>query len=269
MLSATDEPTSPAGPSGPRRTAGRRRDALRPLVLGALGAVVGIAGFVVLGGGHDDPAPPSRTRASATTVPEPPGVAVYRDLLPSLVLVRSGPDEGASIGSGVVVNQDGLVLTALHVLDGADVVEVVFADGTRSPATVARADAERDLAVLEPAHLPQIVVPAVLGGGVRVGEEVYPIGNPFGFSGTLTAGVVSGLDRSILREDGGGELAGLIQFDAAVNPGSSGGPLVDARGQVVGIVTALANPTRAPTFVGLGFAVPITSASQVTGSIDR
>jgi S1-C subfamily serine protease len=103
-------------------------------------------------------------------------------------------------------------------------------------------------------------VPAVLGGGVRIGDDTYSVGNPLGLADSITAGVVSGLNRSIGREDGGGELKGLIQFDAAVNPGSSGGPLLNRQGQVVGIVTALANPTGQRFFVGIGFAVPITSA---------
>jgi S1-C subfamily serine protease len=201
-------------------------------------------------------------------VPAPTGVQVYDALQPSLVLVRTEAGTGG-LGSGVVVNEAGQVLTAHHVLNGATEVEVVFADGTRSGATVVTADPANDLALLAPTALPDVVVPAVLGGGVRIGDAVYPLGNPFGFTGTLTAGVVSGLGRTLQREDGAGELSELIQFDAAVNPGSSGGPLVDAGGQVVGIVTALANPTQQRTFVGLGFAVPITTAGGVTGSIER
>lgn len=201
----------------------------------------------------------------------PPGVAIYQNLIPSLVLVTAsdGDPSVSSVGSGVVFDDEGQILTANHVLSGADVVTVVFADGTRTTAEVVSADPEHDLAVLAPSQLPEVVVPAVLGGGVRVGDEVYPLGNPFGFSGSLSAGVVSGLERTLRRDDGQGDLTNLIQFDAAVNPGSSGGPLVDARGQVVGIVTALANPTEASTFVGLGFAVPIETASQVAGSLDR
>ena len=99
-------------------------------------------------------------------------------------------------------------------------------------------------------------MPAVLGGGVQVGDETYAVGHPLGFVDSLTAGVVSGLDRSVKADDGK-TLRGLIQFDAAVNPGNSGGPLLNRGGQVVGIVTALANPGRSDAFIGIGFAVPI------------
>jgi S1-C subfamily serine protease len=102
-------------------------------------------------------------------------------------------------------------------------------------------------------------VPAVLGGGLAVGDAVVAVGNPLGLTATTTSGVVSALDRALSRR-GAGAIAGLVQFDAAVNPGSSGGPLVNDRGQVAGIVVALANPTDAGTFIGIGFAVPIGAA---------
>jgi S1-C subfamily serine protease len=104
----------------------------------------------------------------------------------------------------------------------------------------------------------------VMGGGARVGDAVYPVGNPLGLSGSLTAGVVSALDRSI-RSENGRTLKQLIQFDAAVNPGNSGGPLLNRDGQVIGIVTALANPSQQPYFVGIGFAVPIATAGGAAG----
>jgi len=103
-----------------------------------------------------------------------------------------------------------------------------------------------------------VVVPAVLGGGLSIGDDVVAIGNPLGLTHSTSAGVVSGLGRS--AHAGGVELRELIQFDAAVNPGSSGGPLVNTRGEAVGIVVALANPTEAGTFIGIGFAVPIGTA---------
>ena len=118
---------------------------------------------------------------------------------------------------------------------------------------------------------PQVIVPAVLGSskGVRVGDEAFPAGNPLGYSGSLTAGVISGLNRTITREDGAGSLDGLIQFDAAVNPGSSGGPLLNRDGQVIGIVTALANPTNDSSFSGIGFAVPLRAAGGGAGGPPR
>ena len=106
---------------------------------------------------------------------------------------------------------------------------------------------------------PEVIVPAVLGGAGQIGEETYAVGHPLGYIGSMTSGVISGLDRSLVAEDGT-TLRGLIQFDAAVNPGNSGGPLLNRAGQVVGIVTALADPSRDGYFIGIGFAVPIGTA---------
>jgi S1-C subfamily serine protease len=144
------------------------------------------------------------------------------------------------------------------VIDGADAITVQYADGTRGPARIASQDNAQDIATLTPAKLPEIVVPAALGGAAEVGDTVVAIGNPLGLTLSTSSGVVSGLDRSARGE--GGNMSGLIQFDAAVNPGSSGGPLVNDQGQVVGIVVSLANPTDAGTFIGIGFAVPIGAA---------
>ena len=223
-------------------------------------------------GSAGDPAPvaaPPAPSASATalTVPQ-----VYRALLPSVVFIQAtggaelgGGSAETATGTGVVVNADGTVLTALHVVQGAEAIEVTFADGTRSAATVGETAPAIDIATLTPATLPTVVVPAVLGGaGLAVGDDVVAIGNQLGLTGSTTAGVVSGLDRTIARS-GGGSINGLIQFDAAVNPGSSGGPLVNTRGETVGIVIALANPTDAGTFIGIGFAVPIGAAVAAGG----
>jgi len=199
---------------------------------------------------------PSPTASPALTTAQ-----VYAALAPSVVTVR-----GAGTGAGVVANADGLVLTAYHVVRGARTITVSFADGTVSPATLAGSDPANDIAALLPATAPTVVVPAVLGnaGRLAVGDDVVAIGNQLGLTGTTTAGVVSGLDRAATGERGT-RLRGLIQFDAAVNPGSSGGPLVNDRGETVGIVVALLNPTDAGTFVGVGFAVPIGTALAAGG----
>jgi len=188
---------------------------------------------------------PSASEPTALTVAE-----VYQTVAPSVVSIRAD----RSGGTGVVANEEGLILTALHVVDGAAAIRVTFADGTESAAEVVASSRAIDIAILAPAGLPTLLVPAVLGGGAEIGDDVVAIGNPLGLTFSTTAGVVSGLGRSA------GDLRGLIQFDAAVNPGSSGGPLVNNRGQVVGIVVALANPTDAGTFIGIGFAVPIGAA---------
>jgi len=141
---------------------------------------------------------------------------------------------------------------------------VAFADGTRATATIASQQPENDIAVLAVDQLPEVTVPAVMGGGPQVGDAVFPVGNPLGLQASLTAGVVSALDRSI-RAENGRTMKQLIQFDASVNPGNSGGPLLNRDGQVIGIVTALANPSKQPYFIGIGFAVPITTAGGAAG----
>jgi len=198
----------------------------------------------------------------------PPDATIAdRTITPSLVVVtaqRADPGNiDTRLGSGVVINAAGAVLTALHVVDGATRIQLGFADGTTSGATVLVTKPESDIAVLAPDRLPDLVVPAVMAGPPPVGDAVYAVGNPLGLTHSLTAGVVSATDRSI--PTGRGQLSGLIQFDAAVNPGNSGGPLLNRAGQVVGIVTALANPANQDFFVGIGFAVPIATAGGAAG----
>ncbi len=201
----------------------------------------------------------------------PDAATAYRTILPSLVTITTGQagSAGASpgstaLGAGVVINAQGAVLTALHVVDGGGPIEVSFTDGTRASARVVTRREATDIAVLAVDRLPEVVVPAVMGGGPQVGDAVFAVGNPLGLTGTLTAGVVSATDRSV-RAEGGATLADLIQFDAAVNPGNSGGPLLNRGGQVIGIVTALANPSEQAFFVGIGFAVPIATAGGAAG----
>ena len=198
---------------------------------------------------------------------------VYRRIQPSVVeidveqgaTVTTADAESAGLGTGVIVNKDGSILTAFHVVSHATSINVVYPDGTRTTATVVSADEEHDIALLQPATLPQLVVPAVLGSsGVGVGLPVVAVGNPLGLDDTTTAGVISALDRSI-RADDGTERRGLIQFDAAVNPGSSGGPLLNQQGEVIGIVVAIADPTKDGFFIGISFAVPIGTAIGAGG----
>jgi S1-C subfamily serine protease len=190
-------------------------------------------------------------------------------IAPSLVLITtlqgSGETGRSGTGAGVVINADGTVLTALHVVDGADSITISFSDGTNAAATIAEQTPESDIATLRPGRLPDTVVPAVLGGGLRVGAPVFAVGHPLGLTDSLSAGVVSALDRTVTVE-GTRKLEHLIQFDAAVNPGNSGGPLLNKAGQVVGVVTGLANPSDQTLFVGVGFAVPIATAGGTAGS---
>jgi S1-C subfamily serine protease len=210
------------------------------------------------------------TKAQEDAAKAPPDAATaYRIALPSLVTIVAGRtgDDGPekSTGAGVVVSAEGAVLTAQHVIDGSGAIEVTFSDGSTSAARIQDQDPATDIAVLLPERLPQVVVPAVLGGGAQVGDEVFALGHPLGLKGSLSAGVVSALGRNI-GVSPGRTLKDLIQFDAAVNPGNSGGPLLNKAGQVVGIVTGLANPSEQNFFVGIGFAVPIATAGGVAGS---
>lgn len=245
-------------PASPRRRRG--------VVIGVAIAVVLLLATVVSfrwGASRSPAAVPS-----ASPSPSPSGLPttadIYAALAPSVVTVEatvSGGNGGGAIGSGVVANADGIILTALHVVQDATSVQVTFADGAQAPAAVQATDPAIDIAVLVPDALPAILVPAVLGssGRLAIGDGVVAIGSQLGLTGSATAGVVSGLDRAATGT-GGRRLSGLIQFDAAVNPGSSGGPLVNAKGETIGIVVALANPTDAQTFIGIGFAVPIGAA---------
>jgi S1-C subfamily serine protease len=200
----------------------------------------------------------------------PPDAAVaHRAIQPSLVYItteRAGAaGREVGTGAGVIIKADGTVLTALHVVSGATKITTRFADGTEASSKIADQQPASDIAVLTVDRLPAVVVPAVLGGGTRVGDPVFAVGHPLGLVDSLSAGVVSALGRSV-RLDDGGTLNDLIQFDAAANPGNSGGPLLDRGGRVIGIVTGLANPSRQGFFIGIGFAVPIATAGGVAGS---
>jgi S1-C subfamily serine protease len=211
-------------------------------------------------------------QAMASATPPPPTAErVYSIIAPSVVLIitqgskESATDEGS--GSGVVLDQRGTILTSLHVVRDTNEIEVIFADGTRSPATIEQTMEEKDIAVLRTAAPPPNLIPATLGSPatVQIGDEAIAVGNPFGLRHTVTAGVISGLNRSFTLPETEKEMDGLIQFDAAVNPGNSGGPLLNADGEVIGIVTALANPTDERVFIGIGFAVPIDVAASAGG----
>ena len=206
---------------------------------------------------------------ASATLPPAVSAEVYQAILPSLVIIRTEgipsdsnsneEDPGVGIGSGVIINSDGAIVTALHNVENATEIQAIFADGTRSLATIATVQPENDIAVLMPFTPPEIFVAATVGGtGMRIGDEVFAIGNPLGLAGSMSAGVISGLDRSFSPAGGGQTLEGLIQFDAAVNPGNSGGPLMNRYGHVIGIVTGLINPTKQEVFIGIGFAVPIS-----------
>jgi S1-C subfamily serine protease len=200
------------------------------------------------------------------TPPVEPEIAAM--LRPSVVLVSRQPLTSQSgtpsgVGSGVVVDEFGSIVTSYHVIQGLDEVTVRFHDGSTARATVEREQPERDLAVLSVAGLPPGVTPATLAGGARQGDQVMAIGAPFGLEGSLSSGVISATGRTFVVEETGQVLTNMLQFDAAANPGNSGGPLVNMQGHVIGIVTGIVNPTRDRVFVGLGFAVPLEAFSGI------
>ena len=199
---------------------------------------------------------------------------------PSVVRVVGLPAEGddgqdepekralqRSLGTGVVIVDNGTILTNLHVVAGAHKVRVRFATGQESEAVVVNTQPQNDLAVLKALTLPDDLQAATMRstGDLRPGDEVVAVGHPFGIGPSVSGGIVSGLRREFRDPDGNKLLTNLIQFDAAANPGNSGGPLVTMDGHVVGIVTAILNPSEQRTFVGIGFAVPIENAAAAAG----
>lgn len=175
-------------------------------------------------------------------------------------------EQFTAVGTGVIIDEMGTILTNLHVAGAAKNLRVQFWDGSESEAMLVGARPESDLAIIRPRNLPDELEPATLASsaGLNPGDEVVAVGFPFGIGPSASAGVVSGLGR-VLAEEGETRLENLIQFDAAANPGNSGGPLVNGDGEVVGIVTAILNPSGLRTFAGIGFAVPIESAAGAAG----
>jgi S1-C subfamily serine protease len=266
------------GPEPPRRSIRLRSGRFAPFAAGAIVALVAVVSYGLL-----VPGPPrllqrdvddTVANALASMTPAPAfSEVVYQAVRPSLVLIQtneprsSTPGSDRGLGSGVVVNAAGDILTSLHVVENATEIELTFADGTISPAEVVGSQPENDIAVVRATQPPANIAPATLGdpGGVREGSEAFAMGSPFGLYGSMSVGVISGLDRSFKLQDSDLVLHGLIQIDAAVNPGNSGGPLVNREGHVIGIVTALLNPTDEEVFIGIGLAVPINVAGGAAG----
>jgi len=275
-------PIDPAVPA--RQPAAWRRLAARydrPLLVLAGMLVMGLAMLAVQRGG-----PASRVlkqadidkavlhTLSSKVLPSPAARAAAK-VGPSLVRVRGvapgergDPDLDEGVGSGVVIVDTGVILTNLHVVTGSEKVVVEFADGHESDAVVMKVMPEHDLAVLQAKSLPKDGVAAATlrsTSDLQPGDQVVAVGFPFGIGPSVSAGVVSGLAREFRSKDDKRVLSNLIQFDAAANPGNSGGPLVTMDGEVVGIVTAILNPGRERTFIGIGFAVPIENAAAGAG----
>ena len=279
---AAPPPTTQGGhpqPTGnPAVTVSRRQ--LRSLwgVIALLAALLSASLWL-----HQRPAPQRITqddidaavlRTLETTTPPSAAARAVDAIAPSVVRVvgysrsKNGKEETErGIGTGVVIVDKGIILTNLHVVTGADRIVLTFHDGLETTASITGAQPENDLAVLQAHKVPDDLAAATLRStqNLRPGDQVVAVGFPFGIGPSASAGVVSGLEREFTSPEGKRQISNLIQFDAAANPGNSGGPLVTMDGEVVGIVTAILNPTEARTFIGIGFAVPIENAAAAVG----
>ena len=208
-----------------------------------------------------------------TTLLPSPAAKAYEAIIPSVVRVvgvgkdKNGKDAENSVGTGVVIVDKGIILTNLHVVQSAVTIKIIFADGLESTATITGVQPENDLAVLQAHKIPDDLIAATMRStaDLQPGDEVLAVGYPFGIGPSASTGIVSGLKRTFRSPEGTQTMTNLIQFDAAANPGNSGGPLVTMDGEVIGIVTAIYNPNKQSTFVGVGFAVPIENAASAAG----
>ena len=298
---ATARPTSPTSPTAPAPGAARPRSrwgasqaSARALAqrwrLQAWAPWVVAAGFALLALTLASSQRPrlitqddidAAVRASLEKDPLPsPYARAAAAVAPSLVRVQGLMDENddgeenaqrraldRSLGTGVVIVDNGTILTNLHVVWGARKIRVHFHNGHRAEAQIVNISPENDLAVLKAMSLPDDLQAATMRStsDLQPGDQVVAVGFPFGIGPSVSAGVVSGLKREFRDPEGKKLLTNLIQFDAAANPGNSGGPLVTMDGNVVGIVTAILNPSEARTFIGIGFAVPIENAASAVG----
>jgi S1-C subfamily serine protease len=206
--------------------------------------------------------------------------AIYTKDAPGVAFVQSsgittnspfGSERGVGTGSGFVLDRRGNILTNAHVVDGARKVTVRFGgSGSEVPAQVVGTDNSNDLAVLrvDPSKVTLHPLPLAGASSVHVGDPVAAIGNPFGFDRTITAGIVSALQRQITAPDGF-TIDHVIQTDAAINPGNSGGPLIDSHGRVIGINAQIATGGNGDANVGIGFAIPIATAKRELGALER
>src|SRR5213596_467383 len=197
--------------------------------------------------------------------------SIYQQVSPGVVTitatVSSGRGSGQAIGSGIVLDTNGNILTNAHVIAGARQIEVTFSDGRTVNATLVGSNTSADLAVIRVSVAASTLHPVTLGNSdsAQVGDTVYAIGSPFGLSGSLSQGIVSNLKQSG-RTSNGSNLSGLIQTDAAINPGNSGGALVNTQGEVIGINSSIESPVDGN--VGVGFAIPINQVKEVLSSLE-
>jgi S1-C subfamily serine protease len=257
----------PVAPVAPVETERKRRSGLRTFtyILGAVVlALVGLAAWVWQ---QDESAPETTPTVPAAEAEAGSPAAVAAALGPAVVHIDilGGLEEGGGVGSGVIYDTSGLVLTAHHVVSFSDDVTVRTADDRTFDGRVVGRIPERDLAIVALTDASDLVAaPIAEPGTVDVGEPAIALGSPFGFQQSVTAGIISGLDREL--ETPMGTLTGLIQTDAPINPGNSGGPLADAEAKVIGINTAIASMSGGND--GVGFAVPVEDFANLMEEVE-
>lgn len=211
---------------------------------------------------------PAQSSVAGTTVAETGDLApIVAAVQPSVVTVLVDGNRSSSLGSGVVLSADGLILTNNHVIESDGTVSVRLSTGQTVPASVVATDTSHDLALVQATGLSGLTpVTFATDDSVAVGDTVLAFGAPLGLEGTVTSGIVSALDRSL--DTGDEKLSGLLQTDAAINQGNSGGALVDMSGRVVGINVAIATAGDSTGSVGLGFAIPADTVTSVVKRLE-
>jgi putative serine protease PepD len=225
---------------------------------GAAAATLIDHGTVTASAGTTLPTTSTSTGSTASAT----AASIYKQDSPGVVTITVNLPNGQAIGSGIVLDTKGDILTNAHVLSGGQNIQVAFSDGTTATGTLVGSNTGADLAVIRVSVAASTLHPLTLGSSasVKVGDTVFAIGSPFGLSGSLTEGIVSNLNQSTPTGNS------LIQTDAAINPGNSGGPLVNALGQVIGVNNSIESPVDGN--VGVGFAIPIDQVKQILPSID-
>ena len=275
LLSPSQNPLEPPlqhSPEPPREQPRQGRGGLRTgaiigliLLLIVVFVIGGFAGWVYAGTKSSS----SGSTLNATAL-DTQRESVAAKVKPTIVEVYVTLAKGAALGSGVIVNSQGYIVTNNHVVSGATTIQVILSNGTKEAAQLAGADAAYDLAVLKIAVPQGGLSVATLGDStqLKVGQEVLVIGNPLGITQTVTNGIVSVLKRSVSEGQGGPTIQNAIQTDAPINPGNSGGALVDLQGHVVGIPTLTAiDPEFNTPANGVGFAIPVNRVKTILPQI--
>jgi putative serine protease PepD len=260
---------NPSGPPGkPKRFRRGLLVAVAALtVAGGAGSGAVTAALVAHAAPAAAAAPPTTTTVQNTSTSSATAESVYAQVSPGVVTITADVGNAQAIGSGIVLDTQGNILTNAHVIAGARQMQVTLSSGQTVTAALVGSNSSADLAVIRISVPASSLHPVTLGnsGGVQVGDTVYAIGSPFGLSGTLTEGIVSNLNQGGSASNGA-NLSGLIQTDAAINPGNSGGPLVNTAGQVIGINNSIESPVNGN--VGVGFAISINQVKQLLPALE-